>query len=100
MDDQIFAKRLAENKDEILSNKDLNENFESIVNKISTDDSEAGREENHFNSFTDNVIEENAATYLQNGIDTPWPYYAQEDYPIDEFFSDSYNKGSKNKQII
>ena len=92
MDDQIFAKRLAENKDEIIKNKNINETFENISGKIS---SEINREENHFNSYTDNVKEENAANYLQNGNDTPWPYYQQNDYPIDEFFSDEYNKGSK-----
>ena len=92
MDDQIFAKRLAENKEEIVKNKDINADYENISNQNSSD---AQRDENHFNSYTHNIVEENSATYMQNGIDSPWAYYSQTDYPIDEFFSDSYMKGSK-----
>jgi hypothetical protein len=99
MDDLIFAKRLAENKEEILQNKDINESFENITNKILREEG-AAMDENSFNAFTDNVKEDNAALHLQNGIDSPWAYYSQTDYPVDEFFSDGYNKGSKNLYIF
>jgi hypothetical protein len=94
MDDLIFAKRLAENKEEILENMDINESFDNISNKISADGN--NMDDNNFNSYTDNVKEDNAANYMLNGSDTPWPYYNQDDYPIDEFFSDGYNRGGKN----
>jgi len=93
IDDKLFAKRLAENKDEILQNMNVNNNFESEINK--EDQQTTSRDETHFNSYTDNIVEENFATYLQNGIDTPYPYFGQKDYPYDEFFNDEYMKGSK-----
>lgn len=92
MDDRLFAKRLAENKDEILENMNTNTNFET---EIKDEPQTTSRDETYFNIYTDNIVEENFATYLQNGIDTPYPYYGEQDYPYDEFFSDEYMKGSK-----
>lgn len=98
MDDRLFAKRLAENKEEILENMNVNNNFETEVNK--DDQQTTSRDETHFNAYTDNIVEENFATYLQNGIDTPYAYYSQKDYPYDEFFNDEYMKGSKRKSFF
>lgn len=93
MDDKIFAKRLAENKEEIIKKRNVNVNFEK--NTLEDGQNTINREETHFNSFTHNVVEENLSTFLQSGIDTPWAYYGSKDYPYDEFFSDNYMKGSK-----
>lgn len=93
IDDRVFAKRLAENKEEILEDMNTNNNFETETNK--EENQTTSRDETYFNSYTDNVVEENLATFLQNGIDTPYPYYEEDDYPYDEFFSDEYMKGSK-----
>jgi len=94
IDDRLFAKRLAENKEEILNNKNLNCDFESENTKQDDFQQTTSRDETQFNSYTDNIVEENLATYMQNGIDTPYPYYGDKDYPYDEFFSDNYMKGS------
>ncbi len=93
-DDKLFAKRLAENKEAILQDRNTENNIEN-EELDNFDKVDVNRDESNFNSFTHNIVEENLASYLQNGIDSPYPYYSENDYPYDEFFNDSYMKDCK-----